>query len=201
MGHSLVTQFSRLTVRRGEPIRAEHHNNLVKLAQSLSLQRGAVKGRQYPDGWTPRIQVVQEVDIDCPWQGAIQQQDASTSLFTFTTTGTVAALVPVIGSTPIDQLDSNNQAPQLKVDASAFAQYGNAMRGLLLFKLTYDHATGYAQKVEVVALATMPAVAGLASGIAYKLAGFLINAGGNVSYNQQCFFNLGWNSPAWFWAE
>jgi hypothetical protein len=174
-----------LRVRQGQRIEAAHHNGLVTLAQSLTFQRGTLKGRQLPEGFIPRVVVSQTISIDHPFKVTLTPGDNDQEMSATFTLGYVAGIVPQIDGTPLDEPDDNGAPPVLKVTEAAWKPRGNIERALIMLRYELDHSSFTVNKVVPVAVATPPHQSPWTW---HKLIAIAIrDSTGQVTVSQQCF--------------
>lgn len=172
-----------LRVRKGQRVEAAHHNGLVRLASQLTIQRGRLKGRQDPDGFTPHVEVSTSVSVDHPFRMSVTEGEDDVQLVTFTP-GTVSGVVPALDELALDDVDDAGEPPVLRVEADAWAPHGRVERALILFRYDLDAAFSV---LKVTPLAA-PKKPDPSPRTWHKLIGFLIRFEGNVRPFQQCFF-------------
>jgi hypothetical protein len=175
----MISNPRKLRVQPGDEVKAEHHNGLVELAESLTWQRGRLRGRRLPDGFIPHIPAVTSATmVTHPWAVEIEEgKEGALSL--------IDGVVPEIDGRPLDDFDEKGEPPRLQVAKDAWAKRGNGERSLLMLRyhLTQELVVG---GVAPVAVASVPPAADY---VWHKLLGFLLRFGGEVRYRPQCFFS------------
>lgn len=175
-----------LIVRKGQEITADHHNRLVRFADRLTLQRGALKGRQDSDGFTPRITVSTTLSVSHAFKVAVTAgQNPDEQLATFTL-GHVAGIIPTIDDRALDDLDENGDPPALIVKADAWKKHGRGERALLMFRYELTHDDFTVAKVVPVAVPEPPAAAPYTW---HKLIAILQRTDDEIRATQICFFS------------
>ncbi len=173
----------KLRVRPGETIRAVHHNELVKLAASLVLQRGQLKGRQMPTGFMPRVQVSQTVQIDYPFRMQFGSDDNDNVTIIFTP-GYIEGIMPKINDVALDDVDGDGNPPILTVTQDAWAPYGNVQRALVMLRYDLDKSFNVSA-ITPVAVPSPPSNPQQW----FKLCGILTQVDGIVKPYQLMFFS------------
>jgi hypothetical protein len=193
-----------LFVRPGQEIEARHHNELVRLAEQLTIQRSGLRGRQMPDGFTPRVEVSQTISAEHRFTLAVEDGGDGKLLLSWSQ-GLIGGVEPVIGEKKISELDDQTgQPPKFEVTPDDFGDDG---RCLVYFQIEVDHISFLAVKVTPAAFAKKP---GATAWMAFKLAGILAKDGdGAVTAYPRLFFDQGFAASekkssgmfrAWFWS-
>lgn len=181
----MITGPRKLRVEPGDVVRAEQHNGLVQLAESLTFARGRMKGTQLTDGFIPRIRLETHSSVSHPWAVAVEEGDEPGELLLTISPGFVGGIVPKIGELALDEQDEDGQPPKLKVSGDAWAKHGAGERALLM--LRYDLDASFAViKATPLAVPTKPTPEPRAW---HKLLGFLSRLDADVRYLPMCFFN------------
>jgi hypothetical protein len=175
-----------LLVKRGERVLAEHHNGLVKLAESITLQRGPLKGRQDANGFTPHIDVPPASGaVDHAFKIALSDGPRGELLCRFTP-GHVGGIIPIIGVRYLDDFDDEDLGPALEIPDDAWKKRGLTERALIMFRYELNPSFAVA-KVVPVAVAAPPDNPPFAW---HKLIAILIRSeDGAIRVLQQCFFS------------
>lgn len=149
-----------LRVRRGQVITAAHHNGLVSLAERIQLQRGALKGRSEPGGFTPRITAQVVVRVEHPFRVLLTTEHDLA--FVTIDPGYVNGIMPEIDgdldSVPLDKLNARGEVPRLAIPKDAWQPYGTGERALVFLRYQLD-ASFLVNRVTPVALAKPPSAA------------------------------------------
>ena len=175
-----------LRVTRRQRIEAAHHNGLVTLAESLEIQRGRLKGRQEPDGFTPRIDIRATTSPSHPWKPSLGETERGLVTIGFET-GHISGIVATIDGTALDDVTDQEEPPLLTVPASAWKKNGNAERALIMAKVTFRTADFSVETVELVAV---PAVPDFRPFTFHKLIHILTRIDGTVKAHIQTMHSL-----------
>lgn len=181
----ILSAHSDLRVRRGQVITAAHHNGLVDFAERIQLQRGALKGRSEPGGFTPRITAQVVVRVEHSFRVLLAEEGEK--LFAVIDPGYVNGIMPKIGGVALDDVDKDTELPpRLEVTKEAWKPYGLGERALVL--LRYDlTADLLVSQVTPVALPSPPSAALPRQW--HKLCAMLYRQDGTVRVRQRIFFD------------
>lgn len=173
-------------VRKGQRIRASHHNALVDIAEQATLQHGTLKGHQDSDGFTPRVTVQATLSVSTAFRIGLGE-DGDDVLLTFSPSH-VAGEIPTIGDEGLDEFDEAGNPPVLRVDKGAWVKRGAGERALVMFRYDLDHADFSVSKVTPVAVASVPL---RKPWTWHKLVAFLVRQNGAVRVFPQMYFPQG----------
>lgn len=173
-----------LRVARGERVQAQHHNGLVGLAESLTIQRGRLKGRQDSDGFTARIAVTAKAAVEHAWKSAIDEEDNRVFLRILTPSH-VNGVVPEINGNPIDIADKNGEYPRYEIPKSAWAKRGLAERAHIYLRYDLRHEDFSIERITLTALPEPPRQTPWTW---HKLFGWLTRQDGSIKWHPQMFF-------------
>lgn len=175
-----------LKVRRGELVRAEHHNALAHLAEQLTIGRGRVKGRQDSGGFIARLDPRVSVSVSHAWKAVLEEDDDKLWL-RFLVPSHVSGIVPEIEGVAIDDVQEDGEPPRLEIPASAFAKKGRSERALVL--LRYDLRREDFTLEKVVPIASDKPL-GVLPWKWHKLLGYVVRQNDEVKWWPQAFFPL-----------
>lgn len=181
-----------LRARAGERPSAGRENELVRLAEALTLQRGSLKGRQEPGGFTPHVSVSTTSDPDYNFKAALGEDEEGKPTLTFLTPGHVGGVVPVIvtddGSEVAidDTIDESGTPPSLPIPEDAFAAHGNVERALVMLRYELRPEDASVARVVVVAVSAPPAAKAWTW---HRLCGFVVRQSEAVRWVPMLFFS------------
>ena len=181
-----------LRVREGERLSAARDNALVRLAESLTLQRGSLKGRQEPGGFTPHVEVSSTSDPKYNFKAALGEDDDGKPVLTILTPGHVGGVVPVIVTANgkevkiDDTTDASGTPPSLPIPDDAFAKKGNVERALVMMRYDLRPEDASVMKATFIAVPAPPAVKAWTW---HKLCGFVIRQGESARWEPMIFFS------------
>jgi len=173
-------------VRKGQRIRAEHHNALVSLAEQGAVGIGMLKGHQDANGFVPRIAIKTSVGTGHAFR--ITLDDVDGKMFATFTPAHIAGLMPEIDGHPLDELDEAGNFPALEIAESAWIRRGAGERALIMFRYELDRATFAVAKVVAVAVPMAPARAPFTW---HKLVAIIVRQAGQVRVFPQMFLPQG----------
>lgn len=179
------TSGAKAKVSPGDLVRAEHHNGLVDIATAIQLQRGRLKGRQYPDGFHAHVKAEATLTFSHAFKMTVDELDGDKVAVRFSL-GTVDGSVPQIDGKEIDEIDESGDIPALLVADEAWVAHGKAERALIYFRYELNKSFEVA-KVVPVAAAKKPDSAPWQW---HKLVGFLTRYEGAVRPTQIAFFPM-----------
>lgn len=182
---------SNLRVARNQRVEALHHNGLVGLAESLTFQRGRLKGRQDSDGFTARMDAVAKLNVSHAWKSVIDE-DGDKTFLRVVVPSHVNGVVPEINGTPIDIADKDGELPRFEITKSAWAKRGIAERAHVYLRYDLRKEDFTVERVTFLASATP---LGNKPFQFHKLFGWLTRQDGSVKWHPQLFF------PAYFDAS
>lgn len=177
-----------LRVARGQRVEALHHNGLVGLAESLTIQRGRFKGRQDSDGFTARIDAVAKVNVEHAWKSAIDDEGDKVFLRIIVPSH-VAGVIPEVNGKPIDIADKDGEFPRYEIPKAAWAKRGLAERAHVYLRYDLRHEDFSIEKITLAAFAEPPPQK---PWMWHKLFGWLTRQDGSAKWHPQMFF------PAYF---
>ncbi len=179
----------KLRVHSREKILADHHNGLVMFAETLTILRGRIKGRQLSDGFIPRIDVAVKTSVSHPFKVKVSEDEDGKPVV-FMRAGHVNGVIPILGegdkARALDDLDDNDDPPPLAIDEAAWQPRGTGERALVM--LRYELRTGDASVAKVVPVVVAEPPARKAWTF-HKLAAILRRKDGTVTPSQQIFFD------------
>lgn len=175
--------FDELIVRRGQAASAQHHNNLVALAEELTIQQGALTGRRDTDGFLPDIQVSATLSARYPFRVSAFEGDGGKLMLTFSP-GHVTGIVPTIGDVALGETDKEGNEPALEVPTAAWTKKGMTERALVMFRYELRRPDFAVAKVVPVAVPSAPVAAPWRW---HKLIAILTRTDGIVKIHQQCY--------------
>lgn len=180
--------MSNLIVRRGQTVEATHHNELVKLAESLTFQRSRLKGRQDSSGFTARINVAARANVDHAWKSVVDE-DGDRVFLRIVVPSHVSGVVPEIDGQPIDVADEDGELPRFEVPKNAWEKRGLAERSHVYLRYDLRHEDFSIERITLAAFGELPAKA---PWVFFKLFGWLTRQDGTLKWHPQMFF------PAYF---
>ena len=189
MSFTVPTPPTNLIVKKGQQIEAAHHNGLVRFGEQLVISRGPLKGRQMPDGFTPRVKIVQSTDVDHPFKVTVDPLSGSGAATVYGASfsvGHVSGIIPKIDQVGLDAVDSKGNFPIFKIKPDAWSAYGTAQRALIMLNYGLDHSSYTVTSVSPIAVPKPPDFAPYQWN---KLIAILILSSGSVTVKQMCFFN------------
>lgn len=152
-----------LRVRPGDAPSAARDNEVVRLAEALTLQRGGMVGRQEPGGFTPHISVSTSSQPDYNFRAVLDADENGKPVLTFLTPGHVGGVSPVIVTADgeevaiDDTVDDAGTPPALPIPEDAFAKHGHVERALVMLRYDLNPTDGGSvQKVTVIAVPKVP---------------------------------------------
>ncbi len=174
-----------LKVKKDQRILAAHHNRLVDFAERIHFQRGALKGRSEPGGFTPRIEAQVVVRVEHSFRVLLAEEDDK--LFAAIDPGFVDGIVPKIGGVALDAVDETTKLPpRLEITKEAWQPYGLGERALVM--LRYDLDANFLVAAVVPVVVPMPPSAALPRQW-HKLCAVLYRQDGAVRVRQRIFFD------------
>lgn len=173
-----------ITVQKGQAITARQHNNVAKLAESLTLNTRGIPGRRGPNGFTPTIKVSTSISAKHAFKLALVAGQNGELGLTFTPAH-VAGVMPTIGDRGLDELDDAGVGPVLEVKDDAWLAKGKGERALVMFRYDLDHTDFSVTKVTPLAVKAVPASAPWTW---HKLVAILTRQNGDVKIWPQMFF-------------
>lgn len=181
-----------LRVRAGDRPSAGRDNELVRLAEALTLQRGAFKGRQEPGGFSPHVSVSTTSDPDYNFKAVLGEDDDGKPTLTFVNPGHVGGIVPVIvtadgGEVRMDDpMDGSGTPPALPIPDAAFAKKGNVERALVMLRYELRAEDQSLQKITAVAVPAPPAAKAWTF---HRLGGYVVRQNGSARWVPMIFFS------------
>lgn len=179
---------SNLKVRPGQIVEAAHHNGLVNLAESLTITRGRVKGRQDSGGFTARISAVAKANVEHAWKSVIDE-DGDRLFLGIIVPSHVNGVVPEINGQPIDVAEKDGELPRYEIPKAAWAKRGLAERAHVYLRYDLRREDFSIEKITLAAFAEPPPQK---PWVFHKLFGWLTRQDGSVKWHPQMFF------PAYF---
>jgi len=179
--------------RRHAPLSRQRDNAIAQLAEQLTLQRGSLKGRQEPGGFTPHVGVSTTSDPDHDFKAVLTQDAQGKPELTFLTAGHVGGVVPVLVTADGEELAMDDSAdgesdtrPALPIPDSAFAPRGRVEKALILFRYDLRPEDATVSKVTVIAAAEVP---GTRAWTWHRLAGWVRRFQGTDTWVPMIFFS------------
>lgn len=177
-----------LRVARGQRVEAIHHNGLVGLAESLTIQRGKLKGRHDSDGFTARIDIAAKVNVEHAWK-SIMDDEGDKVFLRIVSPSHVNGVIPEINGKPIDVADKDGELPRYEIPKAAWAKRGLAERSHVYLRYDLRHEDFSIEKITLAAFSEPPPQK---PWMWHKLFGWLTRQDGTVKWHPQMFF------PAYF---
>lgn len=178
---------ARATVRNGKAPTAQQHNALVQLTEQTTMQRGPLRGRRMPDGFTPRVSIKATLSVDYNFRVTLSEGKTADEWVVSFTPGDVAGIIPEIDGVALDDVDEANNPPQLTVKPDDWRKVGNVSRTLIMFHYELEHSSFVVQKVTPIAVPRPPDAKPWEWN---KLVAFLTRSNdGTVKVTQRVFFS------------